>query len=398
MLNDRELSAAVGSTAYDADGEKIGTVEHFFVDDVTGAPTWVAVSTGLFGTRHSVVPAAEAAFADGVLRLPVRKDAVKHAPHVDTDHLDAASESELRRHYGLGGPPPGTEGTGTGTEGTGAGTEGTGAGTEAAGPSTAPGAAPSGPGAAPTGSPGTATSGGPPTAADPAVRDATPGSGPPTPEDEGGGGRDRPWSPTETGVVPVGAVRGATDAEPPGPVAVTDAEVAAARRGDDGTPAGEPGAEGAAAQPDRTAGEEAGTAAARAGGMVRGEEQLRVRTESVPDRRVRLVKYVITEEVQVTVPLRREEFRLEEVPVGEDPAGGDVAGPAVTGESLAPGGPTGEAPGGGLPAEIVLHAERPVVGVEVVPVERVRLRIEQVTGEERVTERVQREQVVADES
>ena len=47
MLTEQELSAAVGSTAYAPDGDKIGTVEHFFVDDRTGAPTWVAVITGL---------------------------------------------------------------------------------------------------------------------------------------------------------------------------------------------------------------------------------------------------------------------------------------------------------------------------------------------------------------
>ena len=65
MLSEREVSAAVGSTAYGTDGGKLGTVEAFFVDDRTGAPTWVAVSTGLFGTRHSIVPAVDATFADG---------------------------------------------------------------------------------------------------------------------------------------------------------------------------------------------------------------------------------------------------------------------------------------------------------------------------------------------
>src|SRR4051794_41624509 len=68
MLNDRELSAAIGSTAFAPDGDRIGTVEHFFVDDRTGAPTWVAVTTGLFGTRHSIVPAHDASLADGVPR------------------------------------------------------------------------------------------------------------------------------------------------------------------------------------------------------------------------------------------------------------------------------------------------------------------------------------------
>src|SRR5215218_2633731 len=102
VLNDRELSSAIGSTAYDTDGDKIGTVEHFFVDDRTGAPTWVAVTTGLFGTRHSVVPAHDAVFADGALRLSVQRDAVKASPSVaDTGHLDPSTEAELRRHYGL---------------------------------------------------------------------------------------------------------------------------------------------------------------------------------------------------------------------------------------------------------------------------------------------------------
>src|SRR4051794_28725614 len=101
MLNDRELSAAIGSTAFAPDGDRIGTVEHFFVDDRTGAPTWVAVTTGLFGTRHSVVPALEARFHDGALQLPVGSDAVKSAPQADADHLSPAEETALRRHYGL---------------------------------------------------------------------------------------------------------------------------------------------------------------------------------------------------------------------------------------------------------------------------------------------------------
>src|SRR3712207_4714156 len=105
VLNEKELPSAIGSTAYDADGDKIGTVEHFFVDDRTGAPTWVAVTTGLFGTRHSVVPAADAAFTEGALRLQVPKEAVKTSPQVpDTGHLDPSTEAELRRHYGIGRP------------------------------------------------------------------------------------------------------------------------------------------------------------------------------------------------------------------------------------------------------------------------------------------------------
>jgi uncharacterized protein (TIGR02271 family) len=281
VLNDRELSSAIGSTAYDPAGDKIGTVEHFFVDDRTGAPTWVAVTTGLFGTRHSVVPAHDASFADGGLRVNVARDAVRSAPHVpDTGRLDPAVESDLRRHYGL-------ESTG----------------------------------------------------AEPPTQPIEPTAAPVAP-------------PEHTG-------RHAAHDEPPGPVAVPDAQVAAAHQ--------EPAD----------------------GGMVRSEERLRVRTEQVAARRVRLVKYVVTEEVQVTVPLRREEVRIEELPLEGSPE------PLGEEETLVA---QGHAPAAGLPDEIVLHAERPVVSVEVVPVERVRLRIEEVAGQEHVSDRVQREQIIVDRS
>ena len=328
MLNEKELSSAIGSTAYDTDGDKIGTVEHFFVDDRTGAPTWVAVTTGLFGTRHSVVPAADAAFADGALRLPVQKEAVKSSPHVpDTGRLDPATEAELRRHYGID-----TGGTG--------------------------GVGDAGPGAGPVDAPATV--------AVPAA------SAPPPPEPAGrhaarDGGTSGAWSATETSAVPVGGVSGGS--EPPGPVAVPEDQVAAAHQGttDRGT--------GAATETD--------------GAMTRSEERLRVGTERVAARRVRLVKYVVTEEVQVTVPLRREEVRIEELPLEGEPAPlRDEETLLHQGADVAP----------GLPDEIVLHAERPVVGVEVVPVERVRLRTEEVTGQEQVSDRLQREQIVLDRS
>jgi uncharacterized protein (TIGR02271 family) len=125
------------------------------------------------------------------------------------------------------------------------------------------------------------------------------------------------------------------------------------------------------------------------GALTRSEERLRVETQRVADRRVRLVKYVITEEVQVTVPLRREEVRIEELPLEGEPV------PLGEDETLLHQGPD-LAPG--LPDEIVLHAERPVVSVEVVPVQRVRLRTEEVVGQEQVSDRLQREQIVVDRS
>ena len=122
--------------------------------------------------------------------------------------------------------------------------------------------------------------------------------------------------------------------------------------------------------------------------MTRSEEQLRVGTERVATTRARLVKYVVTEDVQITVPIRREEIRVEQVPldaVDDDPGESLVSADAGARST-------------GLPDEIVLHTERPVVTVEVVPVERVRLRVDVVEGQETVTEQVQREQIVVDET
>ena len=46
--------------------------------------------------------------------------------------------------------------------------------------------------------------------------------------------------------------------------------------------------------------------------------------------------------------------------------------------------------------EVTLHAERPVVEKQAVPVERVRLAKEQVTGEETVSGEVRKEQIDTD--
>ena len=61
------------------------------------------------------------------------------------------------------------------------------------------------------------------------------------------------------------------------------------------------------------------------GAMTRSEEQLRVGTERVATTRARLVKYVVTEDVQITVPIRREEIRVEQVPIDEPDGSDDVA-------------------------------------------------------------------------
>ncbi|WP_410607582.1 DUF2382 domain-containing protein [Amycolatopsis sp. lyj-109] len=105
--------------------------------------------------------------------------------------------------------------------------------------------------------------------------------------------------------------------------------------------------------------------------MTRSEERLNVGTEQVKTGHVRLRKYVVTEEQQVTVPVRHEEVRVEREPITR----GD--GTAEIGEAE---------------QEVVLHAEKPVVRKETVPVERARLRTETVTDEQTVSGKVRKEQ------
>lgn len=101
--------------------------------------------------------------------------------------------------------------------------------------------------------------------------------------------------------------------------------------------------------------------------MTRSEEQLVVSTEVWETGRARLRKFVITEDVQVTVQVRREGIRLEREPIVESHQQ-PVQDPDVFGPAEVFGGKDG-----GAVFEITLHEERPVVTTEIVPVERVRL-------------------------
>ncbi|WP_221351089.1 PRC and DUF2382 domain-containing protein [Streptomyces beigongshangae] len=114
--------------------------------------------------------------------------------------------------------------------------------------------------------------------------------------------------------------------------------------------------------------------------MTRSEEHMHVGAERYEAGRARLRKYVVTEEVQQTVPLRHEEVRVEREPITDANRGDAMAGPEITEAEH----------------EVTLHAERPVVHTEAVPVERVRLNTEEVVDEETVTGEVRKERIAAE--
>jgi uncharacterized protein (TIGR02271 family) len=114
--------------------------------------------------------------------------------------------------------------------------------------------------------------------------------------------------------------------------------------------------------------------------MTRSEERLVTDTRTEETGKARLRKYVVTEQQQVKVPVAREEVRLEREPITDANVGDAYDGPAISEAEH----------------EVTLHAERPVVNTETVPVERVRLGKQTVRDEESVSGEVRKEQVEFD--
>src|SRR5512132_4036851 len=230
-----------GRTLLDRDGNRIGIIDAIYIDDRTGQPEWALVTTGLFGTKSTFVPLAQAFQSDLDVLVPYDKQLVKDAPRVDPDgQLSEVEERQLWRHYGLD--------------------------------------------------------------------------------------YDRTTRRRATG-------RGAVGRDTSGPTT------------DDA--------------------------------MTRSEEELRVGTAQRERGRVRLRKYVTTEQVQQTVPVRREKARLEREPITDANIDAATSGPDISEEEH----------------EVILREEEPVVEKRVVPRERVRLDKDTVTGEERVAEQVRKEQI-----
>jgi uncharacterized protein (TIGR02271 family) len=234
-----------GRTLVDRDGDRIGSIDAIYLDDQTGQPEWALVNTGLFGTKASFVPLAQATEAGDDVLVPYDKQLVKDAPRVDPDrHLSEAEERQLWRHYGL------------------------------------------------------------------------------------------------------------------------DYDRTTRRRGTDRDAVG----------PD-TSGPTTDEA------MTRSEEELRVGTTERERGRVRLRKYVTTEQVQQTVPVQRERVRVEREPITDANVDAATSGPEISEAEH----------------EVILREEEPVVEKRVVPRERVRLDKDTVTGEERVTEELRKEQIDLDD-
>ena len=91
-----------GATLVDRDGDRVGTIEAIYLDHQSGEPEWALVNTGLFASRSTFVPIAQASASGDQVQVPYDKQLIKDAPSMDPDgHLSEAEEQQLWRHYGL---------------------------------------------------------------------------------------------------------------------------------------------------------------------------------------------------------------------------------------------------------------------------------------------------------
>jgi uncharacterized protein (TIGR02271 family) len=135
------------------------------------------------------------------------------------------------------------------------------------------------------------------------------------------------------------------------------------RRSDSGLPEGGPASKGDTSKGDRA--------------MTRSEEELVAGKRKEAKGQARLVKYVETEHVNITVPVMREKAKLVTEPITD--ANRDEA---LSGKDIKEG-----------VHEETLYEEEPVVEKRTVPKERVRLEKETVTDEEQVEGEVRKERI-----
>ena len=111
--------------------------------------------------------------------------------------------------------------------------------------------------------------------------------------------------------------------------------------------------------------------------MTRSEEELRVGKVAREAGRVRLRKYVVTEPVQASVTVAKEEARVEREPITDANVDAALSGPEISEAEH----------------EVVLHEEEVVAEKRTVPKERVRLTKDVKTEEQPVQAELAKEQI-----
>jgi uncharacterized protein (TIGR02271 family) len=116
--------------------------------------------------------------------------------------------------------------------------------------------------------------------------------------------------------------------------------------------------------------------------MTRSEEELEVGTRNKEVGKVRLRKYVVTENVTTTVPVRKERVEVVREPITEENRDAANRGANISEEEH----------------EVILHEEEAVVGKKTVAKERVRLDTDTVVEDHEVSDEIRKEKIEVDDS
>ena len=86
MITKQQASDLIGATAYDHGGGKVGEVATVCLDQASGEPEWLTVTTGLSGPGQTLVPIARAHLrGPREVEFDLDKDTITGAPSIDPD-------------------------------------------------------------------------------------------------------------------------------------------------------------------------------------------------------------------------------------------------------------------------------------------------------------------------
>lgn len=119
MMSTEEIRRWTGKKVYDPTGEKIGTVDDFYLDKVSHEPEWLLVKRDFLGLREALVPFGHVELTRDRVVVPYDKEIVENAPRPGIDgRLEDEEELKLFEYYGLPQSeslrPPGQVGAGEG--------------------------------------------------------------------------------------------------------------------------------------------------------------------------------------------------------------------------------------------------------------------------------------------
>lgn len=110
MLTLRDITSWPDTQLVDRYGEKLGKLQHVYVDVETNKPVFGSVKKGRMGRNLTFVPLHAITIGPDHMQVKTTEDEMKDALEIKEGHkLSQADESCLYHHYGLNYTPTDTE-------------------------------------------------------------------------------------------------------------------------------------------------------------------------------------------------------------------------------------------------------------------------------------------------